>query len=158
MYFSKLPIYLFVMFLCAGCDYISDVASGGGQEGVDSAKEDSAISLADIKEVLEATKGPDDPDEITNLETAGTLQGSAHSAAVNSIVAQVNERINSQPKILNIVDDWGTTCPLQNSEFCGGYGTALVPAHDAEHPPPSWACGSGTAVGQMVVNYEWVPC
>jgi hypothetical protein len=152
MYIRKLASYVFVMSLCAGCDYISDVASGGGQEGVDTAKEDNAISLADIKEVLEATKTPDDPDEITNLETAGTLQGSAHSAAVSNITALVNAR----PKILNIVDDWGNTCAMQNSEFCGGYGVALVPAHDENIT--GLACGPGTAVNQMVVNYEWVPC
>ena len=156
MYISKLTSYLFVMSICTGCDYISNVASGGGQEGVDTAKEDSAISLADIKEVLEITKGPEDPDEITNLETAGTLQGSAHSAAVNNIAVLVNARINEQPNILNIIDDWGNSCPMQNSEFCGGYGTALVPAHDENIT--GLACGSGTAVSQMVVNYEWVPC
>ena len=55
--------------------------------------------------------------------------------------------------IRNVVDDWGTNCPMQNSTSCGGYGVALVPG-----PPRGLACGPGTAVGQWVQNFEWVPC
>lgn len=149
MYTRKLIAYLSVIALCVGCNYISDAVSGGGQDGVDTAKESNAISLSAIKEALETTK---DPDEIVSSEPAGSLQGSAHVAAVNNIAAQVNAR----PKILYIVDDWGNTCAMQNSQYCEGYGVALVPADDGNIN--GLACGPGTAAGQMVVNYEWVSC
>lgn len=149
MCLSRLLVYTTVVAMCASCEYISEVASGGGQQGVDSAKEDSEISLADINEVLEAIQGPE---ELTSSEPEGTLQGTTHAEAVDNIA----EIINARPEILKIVDDWGNTCSMQNSEFCGGYGVALVPAHDDEIT--GLACGPGTAVGQMVVNYEWVPC
>ena len=89
---------------------------------------------------------------IVSSEPAGSLQGSAHVAAVDNIATQLNAR----PKILNIVDDWGNTCAMQNSQYCEGYGVALVPADDGNIN--GLACGPGTAAGQMVVNYEWVSC
>lgn len=156
MYIKKLSLYLIVIFLCASCDYVSDVVSGGGQEGVEVAKDgaeitkDGALSLSEA--VSQLLKDSKDPDETATSEPAGNLQGSAHVAAVNSIATQISAR----PKLLKIVDDWGNTCAMQNSEFCGGYGVALVPAHDERIT--GMACGPGTAVNQMVVNYEWVPC
>ncbi|MDG2087485.1 MAG: hypothetical protein P8J68_01925 [Arenicellaceae bacterium] len=152
MYSRRLIAYLSVIALCVGCNYISDAVSGGGQDGVDTAKESkesNAISLSAIKEALETAK---DPDVIVSSEPAGSLQGSAHVAAVNNIAAQFNAR----PKILYIVDDWGNTCAMQNSQYCEGYGVALVPADDGNIN--GLACGPGTAAGQMVVNYEWVSC
>ena len=156
MCFRRLITYLLVTALCAGCNYISDAVSGGGQDSVDTAKDsvDTAngsvtISLSDLKEVLEAAK---DTDEVISTVAAGSLQGSAHVAAVDNIATQLNAR----PKIVNIVDDWGNTCAMQNSQYCEGYGVALVPADDGVIN--GLACGPGTAAGQMVVNYEWVSC
>ena len=56
-----------------------------------------------------------------------------------------------------VVDDWGLTCVMENSEFCGGLGTALVPASDAR-VGNGMACGTGAAPNMWVQNFEWVPC
>jgi hypothetical protein len=52
-----------------------------------------------------------------------------------------------------IVDDYGATCQRENSTMCGGWGVALVAAEGHLK-----ACGPGTAVGQWVQDFEWVPC
>ncbi|HAY46400.1 MAG TPA: hypothetical protein DCY55_08970 [Gammaproteobacteria bacterium] len=55
-----------------------------------------------------------------------------------------------------VIDDFGQTCPRQNSTMCGGFGIALVPASGGGIT--GLACGPGTAVNQWVQNFEWVPC
>lgn len=55
-----------------------------------------------------------------------------------------------------VIDDFGNSCRMENSTMCGGWGVALVPAHN--DVITGLACGPGTAVGQWVQNFEWVPC
>ena len=55
-----------------------------------------------------------------------------------------------------VIDDFGLTCPLQDSVSCGSHGGALVSAHNEFIS--GFACGSGSFPNEMVVNHQWVAC
>ena len=145
MYFTKIITYTVVIMLCAACNYISDLTSGGGQdEGVDLAKDEEIVLAVDAADTQEATD--------QNMETSGNAQNEGFASTLNNMVTEINQ----VPEIIIVIDDWGQSCPLQNSEFCGGHGGALVSAFD-DHIS-GFACGSGSFPNEMVVNYEWVAC
>ena len=141
MYFTKITAYAAIALLCIACNYVSDLTSGGGHdEGAD----EGIVLAADAVGTQQATD--------QNLETAGNAQNETFASSLNNMVTEITEI----PKIAMVIDDWGQQCPLQNSEFCGGYGSALVSAHD--DTITGLACGSGAFQNEMVVNLEWVPC
>ena len=149
MYFTKMTAYAAIVLLCIGCNYISDLTSGGGQgEGADFAKDEGIVLAVDAAD----TQGTTDQDEIGNLETSGNVQNEVYAGSLSNLVTKINQL----PKVVIVIDDWGQQCPLQNSEYCGGHGGALVPAHDENIT--GFACGHGAYPNEMVVNYEWVDC
>ena len=142
----------------AGCEYIANATSGGGKDGAELAKDAvSADQVNDAVDAINQDPNAQQQDEPLNMDNAGSVQNSSVSNTAHNVAGQIRFDIENQPEISVIIDDWGNQCPRQNSEFCGGYGVALVPAHDAV-VGSGMACGPGTAEGMMVVNYEWVNC
>ena len=144
MYFTKIVTYTAVALLCIACNYVSLTLATTGCEGADLAKDEGVVLAADTTNTQQATN--------QNLETYGNVQNGAYAVNLNNLVTKINQI----PQITEVIDDWGQQCPLQNSTFCGGYGSALVSAHDANIT--GLACGSGAFQNEMVVNYEWVAC
>jgi hypothetical protein len=126
-----------ICLVFASCDYIAETTSGGGEDDTASSGEgESTVATVRESEVEQEEEQPDEEPADQEVESPPP---------------------EPEPVAKFVIDDWGQRCEMVQSESCGTYGSALVPAHD-EKVGNGWACGHGAYPGEMVVGEKWVDC